>query len=302
MRILTIIVSYNFERWIDRCLGSLRQSCHSTDTVVIDNGSQDNTVELVRERFPEVRFIPTGKNLGFGRANNIGMKIALDEGYDAVFLLNQDAWIDSETIGTLAKLCEENPDYGILSPIHLNGAASWFDKGFAAYANIPETQTIEAFRTAHTSDTLIEVPFVNAAFWFIPRRVLEKVGGFCPLFYHYGEDVDYVNRLRHFSLKVGYCPQISGCHDREFREVTRAAWLRSESVYALSEYANVKYSAFSAFGYGVVAFVWKSLKALFKLRFKDAADYATIVFSLIGRSAEIARYRKQNKAGGRLYI
>lgn len=302
MRILTIIVSYNFERWIDRCLGSLRLSSHPTDTVVIDNGSKDSTVELVRERFPEVRLIPTGKNLGFGRANNIGMKIALDEGYDAVFLLNQDAWIDSETIGTLARLSEKNQDYGILSPIHLNGAADWFDKGFAAYAHIPNGQSVEAFQSAHAAEILITAPFVNAAFWFIPRRVLEKVGGFCPLFYHYGEDVDYVNRLHHFSLKVGYCPQVSGCHDREFREVTRAAWLRSESVYALSEYSNVKYSAFTAFGYGVVAFLWKSLKALFKLRPQDAASYAGIAFRLIGRSAEVARYRKQNKRGGRLYI
>ena len=302
MRILTIIVSYNFERWIDRCLGSLRRSVHPTDTVVIDNGSKDETVALVRERFPEVRLIPTGENLGFGRANNIGMKLALDEGYDAVFLLNQDAWVDSETIGTLAKLCQQHPDFGILSPIHLNGAASWFDKGFAAYAGITNEETVEAFQKAHASESLIEAKFVNAAFWFISRQVLEKVGGFCPLFYHYGEDVDYVNRIHHFGLKVGYCPQVCGCHDREFRKVTRDAWLRSERVYALSEYANVKYSAFSAFGYGVVAFFWKSLKALSKLRFKDAASYCSIVTRLLLRTIEITRYRKKNMAGGRLYI
>lgn len=302
MRILTIIVSYNFERWIDRCLGSLRRSVHPTDTVVIDNGSKDRTVDLVRERFPEVRLIPAGENLGFGRANNFGMKIALDEGYDAVFLLNQDAWVEPETIGTLAELCEENPDYGILSPYHLNGKGDWFDKGFAAYAGIPKTQSVEAFRAAHAADSLVEAPFVNAAFWFISRQVLERVGGFCPLFYHYGEDVDYVNRLRHFGLKVGYSPKVSGFHDREFRKVTRAAWLRSERVYALSEYANVKYSAFSAFGYGVVAFLWKSLKALFKLRLKDAADYALIAFRLVGRSEEVMRYRSKNRKGGRLYI
>ena len=94
MRILVIIVSYNFERWIDRCLGSLRESVHPVDTVVIDNCSSDSTTQLIEQRYPEVRLIKNKENLGFGRANNIGMEIAISEGYDAVFLLNQDAWID----------------------------------------------------------------------------------------------------------------------------------------------------------------------------------------------------------------
>ena len=90
MKILVIIVSYNFERWIDRCLNSLRQSEQQADVVVIDNASQDRTVSLIESRYPEVRLIKSKENLGFGRANNIGMKIALKEGYDAVFLLNQE--------------------------------------------------------------------------------------------------------------------------------------------------------------------------------------------------------------------
>ena len=99
MKILVIIVSYNFERWIDRCLNSLRQSEQQADVVVIDNASQDRTVSLIESRYPEVRLIKSKENLGFGRANNIGMKIALKEGYDAVFLLNQDAWIDAKVLG-----------------------------------------------------------------------------------------------------------------------------------------------------------------------------------------------------------
>ena len=76
MSILVIIVSYNFERWLHPCLNSLRNTNIPVSTVVIDNGSQDNTVDRIRSEYPEVRVIPTGKNLGFGRANNIGMQIA----------------------------------------------------------------------------------------------------------------------------------------------------------------------------------------------------------------------------------
>lgn len=114
MKILTIIVSYNFEPWIDRCLGSLKASLQPTDTLVIDNGSSDRTVEILRKNYPEIRLIANHANLGFGKANNIGMQIALKEDYDAVFLLNQDAWIDPKTLGSLAQESLRHPDYAIL--------------------------------------------------------------------------------------------------------------------------------------------------------------------------------------------
>ena len=103
MKILTIIVSYNFEKWIERCLGSLKASSHPTDIIVIDNCSNDRTVEIIKTQYTYVRLIENHANLGFGKANNIGMQLALREGYDAVFLLNQDAWIGSDTLATLAE-------------------------------------------------------------------------------------------------------------------------------------------------------------------------------------------------------
>ena len=109
MKVLVIIVSYNFERWINRCLGSLRKSSHPIDVMVIDNGSKDRSVDIIKNDFPEVRLVETGKNLGFGRANNIGLKFALDEGYDFAFLLNQDAWIDDNTIKILVETAQIHP-------------------------------------------------------------------------------------------------------------------------------------------------------------------------------------------------
>ena len=81
----------------------------------------------------------------------------------------------------------------------------------------------------------IEAPFINAAFWFIPVRTLKRLGGFSPLFYHYGEDKDYVNRLHRHGLKVGYVPEAYGNHDRQSRPMTREVFFRTEYVYLLSE-------------------------------------------------------------------
>ena len=111
MKILAIIVSYNFTPWMARCLGSLRASHCQADVMVLDNASADDTVTRIRQDFPEVTLIENGQNLGFGRANNIGMQYALDHGYAGVLLLNQDAWIDADTLGALAAASSKHPNY-----------------------------------------------------------------------------------------------------------------------------------------------------------------------------------------------
>ncbi|MEL5893489.1 glycosyltransferase family 2 protein [Bacteroides sp. GD17] len=297
MKILVIIVSYNFERWIDRCLGSLRQSEQQADVIVVDNASQDHTVRLIESHYPEVRLIRSKENLGFGRANNIGMKIALEEGYDAVFLLNQDAWIDAKVLGTLSELSLKYPRYGILSPVHLAGSGEKLEPGFAGYAGLNGLEEVKRWESQQQAGALqppVTLSFINAAFWMIPASVLREVGGFCPLFYHYGEDVDYVNRLRHYGYSVGYSPAVFGCHDREYRKVSREAWLRSEQVYMLAEYANINYSFPKAFGFGILAGIKKSWKALMKKDARTGMAYIGITFRLLGRTREVLHYRKAN--------
>lgn len=299
MKILVIIVSYNFERWIDRCLTSLRHSEKQADVIVIDNASQDRTVSIIESRFPEVRLIKSKKNLGFGRANNLGMQIALEEGYDAVFLLNQDAWIGAKVLGTLSELSRTYPCYGILSPIHLTGSGKKLDEGFAGYSklgNLNEAEIQQVINRQEGCNKTEPIPlsFVNAAFWLIPTPILQQIGGFCPLFYHYGEDVDYINRLHRFGYAVGYSPEVFGCHDREDRKVSREAWLRSEQIYLLTEYANINYSFLKAFGYGVLAGIKKAWKALTNNDLYTSAAYIRMTFRLMARTREVLHYRKTN--------
>lgn len=289
MKILTIIVSYNFELWIDRCLGSLKDSLQQTDTIVIDNGSNDRTVEILRKNYPQIRLIENHGNLGFGKANNIGMQIALKEGYDAVFLLNQDAWIAPQTLGNLAHESIKHPDYAILSPVHLNGTGSELEKGFASYTQVNSRNNLP------TENRLTECPFINAAFWFIPTGVLKKIGGFSSLFYHYGEDKDYVNRIHFHGYRIGYLPTVFGCHDREFRKVSLEGFMRAERVYLLSEYANINYNFIQAFAYGVLAGIKKLATSLLKRQWTYAKGYAGIVSGLLSQTPDICRIRKQTK-------
>lgn len=284
MKIIVIIVSYNFERWIDRCLGSLRASERTADVIVVDNCSQDCTVQRIKKDYPEVRLIQSKTNLGFGRANNIGMKIALEEAYDYVFLLNQDAWIDKNTIGTLADLGEKHPDFGIISPIHLTGKGDQPDFGFADYTHLKSKEEIP------TSD-YAEIPFVNAAFWMIPTHVLRTIGGFSSLFHHYGEDVDFVNRLHFHGFKVVYAP-VFGYHDREKRVVTKPMEFKANTVYLLTAYANINHSFGYCFVKAIGGGVQQVVYAIQRKELNDVWNYFKYTFQLLAKSFHIYKVRK----------
>lgn len=284
MKILTIIVSYNFMPWIDKCLGSMIHSEYPTDILVLDNDSQDDTVKAVRERYPQVALIENHANLGFGKANNIGIIYAIEQGYDAVLLLNEDAWLDPGTLGHLAWASEKFPEYGIISPIHLTGKGNNIEKGFATYTGLIDLNN-------RPDGSIVETPFIDAAIWFIRLDVLKKTGLFAPIFYHYGEDKDLCNRMAYYHYKVGYVPSIFGYHDREFRKSTYAHFIRSERVYHLSEYTNINYSFGKAFGMGVLAVVKKVIMSLVHGKGKDALSYMVMAWKLLMKTRKVIQAR-----------
>ncbi len=288
-KILTIIVSYNFEPWIHSCINSLKHSNHPTDILVIDNCSSDKTTDIIRSQYPNVRLICNHQNLGFGQANNIGMSIALKEHYDAVFLLNQDAWIDPQVLGVLTQQSMNNPHWGILSPIHLNGKGDNLDHGFATYTGKDRTLLQDK------KNEMITAGFINAAFWYIPRKTLLTVGGFSPIFYHYGEDKDYINRLHFHQLEVGYCTGIFGFHDRENRKPDAKTFFHSEYVYLLSEQTRPDYPYLKNFTHSVLAGYKKAFRSFIKGKSNDCHEYLHIVNRLFNQRKECIRTRKQLK-------
>lgn len=295
MKVLAIIVSYNFMRWIDRCLPSLqRQQGIRPDIMVVDNQSTDGTCEYLKKNYPEVRLIENGSNLGFGRANNIGMETAVKEGYDGVLLLNQDAWIDPDCLVQLIEASQKYPQFGILSPLQLAGDGSRLERGFADYVGTDSLNAIP-----HDKDA-VAVSFVNAAIWYMPISTIKTVGQFSPLFQQYGEDRDYSNRTHYRHLAVAYVPSAHGCHDRDWRPMTHAGFRRTEYVYHLSEYANPNYSFGTAFAYAILAAFKKAAVALGRGRTADFGMYAAIALNLLRRTPEVCRARKESKGEPKL--
>lgn len=226
MKILTIIVTYNAMKWADKCFESLQNSTVKPDVYVVDNGSTDGTQEYIQKNYPNVFFCQSKNNLGFGKANNKGLQYALDNNYDYVYLLNQDAWVLPETFEKLISYSMKYPKYGILSPFQMNSDLYNIDAKFVInVCSWHSNRTLFTDMYNQRISDVYSVPEVMAAHWLITRSCLRKIGGFSPSFSHYGEDGNYCDRLLFHGIEIGIVPSLKVVHDRGNREESKGRFV-----------------------------------------------------------------------------
>lgn len=214
-KVFVIIITYNGMRWYEKCFTTLRASTIPVTTIVVDNNSSDGTADYIRKEFPEVVVIESSENLGFGKGNNLAFQYALKHDCDYVFLLNQDTWlVDDNVIEELVRIHQENPAFGILSPMHLRGNEQELGMLWEDGNNLCSKMLVSDL-FCNTLKDVYETNYVNAAAWLLPRKTLETVGGFDPIYQHYEEDDDYLNRVQFHGLKVGVCPGVRIVHDHQ---------------------------------------------------------------------------------------
>ncbi len=212
-----IIVTYNAKKWLDNCLNSINFEAYKA--VVVDNNSTDDTVNYIKSKYKQITLLPQNKNLGFGKANNLGISYALNQGAEQVFLLNQDAYLVNDVLDILINFQSKNIEYGVLSPIHINADKTKLDRNFSNYLRYDNNPYFYAdFILGNSIRDVYDVPFVNAAGWLISKSCLMTVGGFDPIFFHYGEDDNYCQRLKFHGFKLGIVPKTYLIHDREDRQ------------------------------------------------------------------------------------
>ena len=217
MKILVIVVTFNGLKWLDRCLGSVRASEVPADLYVWDNDSADGSADWVQGHFPEAKLVRSADNLGFAEANNMGMRYALDKGYDYVYLLNQDAWIEPSTLGTLIATSEAHPEYAVLSPLQMTDGFTGLDAQFGKILRSAQNDFCHP-EEAEGQRRISPVRRVMAAHWLVPRKALEAIGLFDALFPLYGNDDNWCDRARYHGFKIGIVPQARAVHDRVSRE------------------------------------------------------------------------------------
>lgn len=253
-KISVVVVTFNGEIWIKKNIDSLLKSNYPIDIIVVDNASTDRSIELLKEH-KSINLIQNTTNLGFGKANNIGIDYAIKNGADAVFLLNQDTWIFENTITNLAEKLFENPDLGIVSPMHYSANETVLDNNFKTYYNIFETEI--------DSNSIRIVPFVNAAAWLVSKECFQKAGYFEPIFSHYGEDRNFCDRVRFHGFKIGIVKNAAICHDRIVKLNSNKIILQSQYL-VLIQLINCNHSLSTSLFLGL-----KSVFGLPKFHFKS---------------------------------
>ncbi|MFC1477892.1 glycosyltransferase family 2 protein [Candidatus Margulisiibacteriota bacterium] len=195
-----IIVSYNNKQLLGQCLESVYQNAplgQEPEVIVVDNNSQDGTVNSLREKFPKVRLIINPKNEGFARANNQGIKIA---GGDKILLLNNDTIILNDALNKMAAYLDAHPEIGLIGPKLLN-----------------EDRTIQvqgSMLGPHfwNSPKPVETKFLRGAAIMTTREVLDKVGLLDEGFFFYNEDIDFCWRVIAAGYKAVYYPDAEIVH------------------------------------------------------------------------------------------
>lgn len=214
MKIFAVIVTYNAMRnaWIEKCLRSLEDSTQPVTPIVVDNGSTDQTCTFVSQHFCKAIWLPQDQNLGFGQANNVGIKYALEHDADYVLLLNQDATLHPKALENLVKASDGR---SLLSPLQLNGDGTRLDALFKYVLLRADHLLYDDLLIKHSLNPTYTSGKYAAACWLMPARLIRQIGGFNPLFFQYSEDYNYLDRLSYHGIEVQLVPSAMMYHDRE---------------------------------------------------------------------------------------
>jgi GT2 family glycosyltransferase len=301
--VAVVIVTYNGARWIADCLKSLSNSSVACTIIVVDNCSSDHTVELITNEFSNVVLIRNAVNNGFGQANNIGIIHALRMNMDYILLLNQDTTVQPHAIALLVdSIAGKSDRFAVVSPMHLNDIGSGLDDGFRNFLKKSLDKSEIDRLVEGVGDKIVEIDFVNAAAWLIPADVFRKVGGFAPLFFHYGEDRDFVNRIRFHGYRIGVLPNSRIQHYRGNRKPL-TEWKFEKKVHYyyvnwLSRATDIRTGLLSAFFSGLT---WVCKESLFYL-IKGSPTVAAASMVASGRMVRSLRsiisHRKTVKHAG----
>lgn len=220
-----VIVSWNAKAYLAQCLKSLEEGIcnYSMEVLVIDNASTDGSPELVAENFPHIRLIRNSENLGFSKANNIGIKNSLGK---YICLINSDVRVFKDCISNLVDFMEMHPDIGLVGPrmLDASGQVGRSCRGFPTIWNMfcraigldlifPRIQFISSYSLPYWHhNTTRRVDILGGWFWMTKRTAITEVGLLDEDFFFYAEDMDWCKRFQLKKLGVAFLATAESIH------------------------------------------------------------------------------------------
>ena len=213
-----VVVTYNALPWVEQALESVR----GHETIVVDHGSTDGTLELVRERFPEARVIEQ-ENKGLGGGSNAGMRVASGDWF---LLLNSDAWATEGALERLVAFGETHPEAAVVGPKlrYPDGRLQRSVRGFPTLWRLateylflrklaPRSRAVNAFYgDGFAYDELYEAEFLMGSVLLVRREAADTVGLFDEDFFMFSEETDWLYRFHQAGWTVWFTPDAEAVH------------------------------------------------------------------------------------------
>lgn len=283
MKLSVIIVNYNVSAFLEQALASAQKAMRGIEgeIYVVDNHSVDDSVAMVKAKFPQVKLIENQDNVGFAKANNQAIRISTGE---YVLLLNPDTLVEEDTFSKCIDFMDATPDCGGLGVKMVDGQgrflpeskrgipypSSSFYKLFGLSKLFPKSKKFGAYHATYIGeDETHEVEVLAGAYMMLRRSVLDEVGLLDEDYFMYGEDIDLSYRILKGGYKNYYFPQTRIIHYKG--ESTKKGSLNYVYVFykAMQIFAKKHFSANNAkiFNVAVDAAIWfrAALAALTRL-------------------------------------
>lgn len=201
--IAVIILNWNNAPDTLECLASVYTSDDPNFSVIVaDNGSEDDSLALLQKAYPQARFLANGENLGFAEGNNRAIRLAMEEGAEFVFLLNNDATIDRDTLSILRKAAKEHPNAAVLGPTifyYDYPKTIWFGNGVLEPTSA-NPLSLARFQGPGFCQEIQQSQILCGCAFFARTSHLKIAGLMDPRYFLNWEEIDWCFRLR----KLGF--------------------------------------------------------------------------------------------------
>ncbi|WP_370476752.1 glycosyltransferase family 2 protein [Tamlana flava] len=293
MKLSIVILNYNVRHFLELCLKSVESAITNLDAeiIVVDNDSEDDSCQMVKDLFPQVNLIENKDNLGFSKGNNAGVSKAKGK---YLCILNPDTVVAEDTFEKLLAFAESKTKLGAVGCKLINGGGLFLPE---SKRNIPYVRAAvkkifgnpsEYYANHIGQNEIGKIDILVGAFMFLKRQVYNEVGGFDEDYFMYGEDIDLSYRI----LKSGY--------DNYYFGAITAIHFKGESTLKDKSYAKRFFGAMQIF-YSkhfktnplFDMFVWLGIKMAYFLRkvrpekIKNVSAYAFISDKIDERVAHV---------------
>lgn len=269
-----IIVSWNARKFLLDCLASIEETRGelTVEIIVVDNGSTDGSGAAVKEHFPQVNLIETGENLGFAKANNIGLRAAAGRYY---CLVNSDVVLLPGCQQQLLETMDSHPRIGLGGPRVLNAdrtlqhscrrlptLLNLFARALALDTLFPRVERLAgSFMYYFNHGEMREVEALSGCCWIARREAVEQVGLLDERFFIYSEDIDWCKRFHDAGWAVTFLPQAEVIHFGGASSGNEPLRFYLEMQRAKRQYWRKHHGLFSQFVYWKLALLDHALHA-----------------------------------------